>query len=131
MLKRLRDQCDKGMNGVVAAAVDKVLKVDIKGFESREQKLEVTGFTTMVTAHAASAEAAKRRKNAGTILGKYDVCEAFSFGTVTNRAKTRGMFGGWSLGLGTDETTGRSSDLLKPEDQEESITLLIKDQPEL
>ena len=76
--------------------------------DNRQQRLEVTGFTTMVTVHAAMAEAKERRQTAGTELGKYDVCEAFSFGTVTNRAKARGMTGGWSLGLETDEITGKS-----------------------
>lgn len=41
------------------------------------------------------------------------------------------MTGGWSLGLEIDEITGRSWDLLRAEDQAESIKLLAEDQPEL
>ena len=52
---------------------------------------------------------------------------------MTDRARARGMNGGWSLGLSTqaDEMTGRTWDLLKPSDQECSMKLLEDDQPEL
>ena len=79
-----------GDHSAMAAAVGEVLD----DREEDRQRLEVNGSTTMVTTHEAKKEAALRRQVAGTKVGKHDVCEAISFGTVTNRAKSRGINGG-------------------------------------
>ena len=94
-LRALREK-GGGDYSAMAAAVGEALN----DREEDRQRLEVTGFTTMVTTHEAKKEAALRRQVAGTKEGKYDVCEAFSFGTVASRAKSRGFNGGWSLGSG-------------------------------
>lgn len=61
-LKNLRGQSGHGTGSAVAAAVNDVLDDHPNDDDNRQQRLEVTGFTTMVTVHAAMAEAKERRQ---------------------------------------------------------------------
>ncbi len=63
---------------------------------------------------------------------RYDICEAFSPPRIALRARERGLRGGWSLDLLTDDPiSGRKWDLSQPKDVAKVKQMLRQDRPEL